>query len=143
MALRDKLAERSYPMLEPGEQIHHVFMAQTGPNPWLGALTNLMWFWVKTYVIVVTDRAIVVLRASTWVPSKPKAFYKRLPRVTVLGPVDGLWGKMSIEGERFYVHKRFHKDVTAADQQIAHLGAVQQQAWHPQQQPQQPGQQFG
>ena len=39
MALRDKLVERVQPFLEPGEQVQAVFLAQTGPNPFLGGLS--------------------------------------------------------------------------------------------------------
>lgn len=117
MAIRDKLVERSQPHLEPGEQIQQVFLAQTGPNPMLGALTYLIAFWVKYYVVVVTDRGIVFLRSGVLTPSKPKSLYKRVARQTTLGPLSGLWGKMMVDGERFWVHKRFHKDVAAADGQ--------------------------
>lgn len=135
MALRDKLAERSYAFLEPGEQVHHVLQAQTGPNPLLGGLTWLVWFWVKTYVVVVTDRAVVLLPSSMWTPAKPRGVYKRLPRQTLLGPVSGLWAQTTLDGERFWINKRFHKDVLAADTQLGQLGAGQPQQW-----PQQPGQ---
>lgn len=144
MALRDKLAANSYPYLEPGEQIHHIFSAQTGPNPMFSALTWLISFWIKVYIVVVTDRAIVLLSASMWRPTKPRGIYKRVTRHIVLGPVSGLWGKMNIEGERFWVHKRFHKDVLAADMQLGQLGAGQpQQQWQHPQSPQQPGAQLG
>ena len=35
MALRDKLASRTQPFLEPGEQVTQIFAAQSGPNPWM------------------------------------------------------------------------------------------------------------
>jgi hypothetical protein len=116
MALREKLQERTAPFLEAGEQGRQVFMAQSGPSP----LFALVSYWIVLvaghYVIaVVTDRAIVVLTASKLRPSVPKSVLLRLPRATPLGPVSGLWGKIELGGERYWVHKRFHKDIEAAD----------------------------
>lgn len=116
MALRDKLAERSAPYLEPGETVQHVFMGQTGPNPMWALLT----YWImlikgKYFIFTVTDRAILVIRASKWVPSKPKELEARLPRATRIGPVSGMWGETHALGQRVWINKRFHKDVEAAD----------------------------
>ncbi len=125
MALRDKLAERAQPYLEPGEQVRHVFMGQTGPSPWFAALSYLIVVLAgKYFIFVVTDRAIVVLRASKLVPSKPKALEVRLPRATQLGPVSGIWGATQALGQRVWVHKRFHKDLLAADTELAQLGGT-------------------
>jgi len=120
MALRDKLAARVQPYLEPGEQVRHVFMGQTGPSPWFALLT----YWImlisgKYFIFAVTDRAILVVRASKWMPSKPKALEARLPRATMIGPVKGLWGESHALGQRVWIHKRFHNDVLAADQELA------------------------
>ena len=114
MALRDKLRERAAPYLEPGEQIQQIFLSQSGPNPNWMFLTYLVFFWVHYHVFVVTDRNIVILESSFWAPTKPKALEKRLPRNASLGQPSGLWGNFEIEGTKYYVHKRFHKDVTAA-----------------------------
>lgn len=123
MALRDKLVERAQPHLEPGEQVQAVFLAQTGPSPWFAALSWLIvLFGAKYYVVVVTDRAILALRAGAFVPSKPKSLETRLPRATRIGPLSGLWGKSTLLGPKTHIHKRFHKDVDAAD---AHLPTQQ------------------
>jgi hypothetical protein len=115
MALRDKLRERSQPFLEPGEEIRHVFLAQAGPSPWLFALSLLFAFWMKYRIVVVTDRGVLLLSASPWVPTKPKELVARLPRSTTFGELSGVWAKIQLQGEKYYVHKRFHKDVQAAD----------------------------
>lgn len=116
MALRDKLRERVQPHLEPGEQVHAVFMAQTGPSPYFSFLSALIvLFGAKYYVVAATDRNYVVCRASAWVPSKIKAFEQRLPRNVQVGPLSGLWGSSTLLGRTTHVHKRFHKDVEAAD----------------------------
>ena len=125
MALRDKLAERVTPYLEPGEQVRHVFMGQTGPSPWLGILSWwIVLFAGKYYVFVATDRAILVLRASKFITSKPKEIEARLPRATQLGPMSGLWAETHALGQRVWVHKRFHKDVLAADQELQAMGGA-------------------
>jgi hypothetical protein len=115
MALRDKLAERVQPMLEPGEQIQQVFMAQGGPSPYWMFLTYwVVIFGAKYRIVAVTDRAIVVFKGSSMVPSKPKGLLGRGPR-HIIGPATGLWGKCTVGPEQLWVHKRFHKDVLAAD----------------------------
>jgi hypothetical protein len=113
MALRDKLRERAQPFLEPGEQIQAVFLGQTGPTPWLaGAFGAIIYMFIAKYrVIVVTDRGILLLKAGAWTPSKPKELVKRAPRQG-LGPFDAkVWGKVMIDGERHWVHRRFKEDV--------------------------------
>lgn len=129
MALRDKLAERAKPYLEPGEEVRHVFMGQTGPSPWFAALS----YWIvliagKYFIFVVTDRAILVLRASKLIPSKPKDVEARLPRNTQLGPVKGIWGETHALGQRVWVNKRFHKDLMAADAELGQMGGAAPQA---------------
>lgn len=123
MALRDKLAERTQPYLEPGEQVRHVFMGQTGPSPWFAALSWLIILFAGEYFIfAVTDRAILVMKAGKFLPSKPKSLAARLPRQTQLGPVKGLWGQTEALGKRVWVHKRFHKDIQAADAELTAPG---------------------
>jgi hypothetical protein len=111
--LREKLASRCQPYLPPGSVVRHVFLTQTGPNPfWL-----MVTFWIvpltKYWMVCVTDDAIYVLRSS--VGAKPKELAGTLPRDHQLGPVSGVWAKIELLGARHWVHKRFHKVVQAAD----------------------------
>jgi len=124
MALRDKLRRRAQPMLEPGEEIQSVFLVQAGPNPNLLLLTYLISFFSTYKVVAVTDQAVVVMGASMWRPTFPKGVAERLPRQTQIGPTSGaLWSKTGLPGEKTtWVHRRFYKDVQAAD---AALGAGQ------------------
>jgi hypothetical protein len=125
MALRDKLVERVQPHLEPGEQVQAVFLAQTGPSPWMSALSWLIvLFGAKYYIVAATDRAYVVLKAGAFVPSKPKGFDRRLDRRIRVGPLSGLWGKSTLLADKTYIHKRFHKDVDQADQWLDHMHQV-------------------
>ncbi len=116
MALRDKLKERVQPFLEPGEQVQQVFLAQSGPNPNLVFLSYLVMFFSSYSVIAVTDRAVLVCKASLWGQAKPKSVTERLPRQTHIGPVEGgLWSRTNLPGGKTWVHRRFYHDVQAAD----------------------------
>lgn len=120
MALRDKLRERVQPLLEPGEEIQQVFLAQSGPNPNLVFVTYLVTWFSKFWVVAVTDRAVVVCRASLFGPARPKAVAERLPRETKIGPVGGaLWARTNLPGGKTWVHRRFFHDVQAADAAVA------------------------
>ena len=116
-ALREKLRARVQPLLDPGEQIEQVFLAQSGPNPNLVFLTYLAVFFNRYRVVAVTDRSIVVLGASLWRPASPKGIGARLPRQLQLGPMSGaLWSRTNLPGDKpTWVHRRFYRDVEAAD----------------------------
>jgi len=118
MALRDKLAQRAAPYLEPGEQIQAVFLAQSGPSPYWILLTAFIVIFSAGYrTVVVTDRAIVLLRNGRLVGTRAKAVHLRGPRNVWLGTPTGLWGQIRLD-TRYWVHKRFHKDVAYANQML-------------------------
>lgn len=143
MALRDKLVRRSVPYLEPGEQVQAVFLAQSGPSPyWMFLTLLILLFAVRYAVVVVTDRGIVVLRAGLFSPSFPKRVVARLPRATWLGEPHGLWGKIQLD-RRYYVHKRFHKDVVAANQMLTAMYPAGPPPMAPPPPPYGPPQQYG
>lgn len=121
MAYREKLAARAQPFLEPGEQIRWVFPAMGGISPWMMGLmgAGLYYIFAKPRIVVVTDRGIVLLKASK-LSNRPKAFEARGPQVQ-LGPVKGLWAPIHL-GDKMYVHRRFHSDVNAADAFLQHGG---------------------
>jgi len=118
MALRDKLAERARPYLEPGETIQSVFIAQSGPSPYLMFLSALIVIFTASYAtVVVTDRAIVVLRNGRF-NGKPTGLHQRGPRNVRLGQPSGIWQKITLD-KPYWVHRRFHKDLAAADDALA------------------------
>jgi hypothetical protein len=121
-SLREKLAEGARPFLQQGEQVRHVFMAQRGPSPYWSLLTYLVLFSVKRRIIVVTDQSIIVLAAGFMSPAKPTPGVPLavLPRQTPFGPLSGLWSATNLNGEKLWVHKRFHKDAAAADAEIGY-----------------------
>lgn len=112
-----KISKNIQPHLEPGETLQGAFLAQGGVSPYLGLMTGYLIFLVrgKYVVVAVTDRRLAVFKASSLATAKPKTLLGSFPRGTRLGPVSGLWGKIELGGTRYYVHRRFHKHVEAAD----------------------------
>jgi hypothetical protein len=117
IALRKKILENSQQFLTPGEEVQAVIAGQT-LSGWLGGLSALVYFWNNFRVVLVTDQRILVLDCGKLRLGKPKSVVRELPRATRIGTPSGLWWKCTTLGEKLYVHKRFHKDVVAADAAI-------------------------
>ena len=115
MAIRDKLEQNVQPHLEPGETVQAAFPATGGLSPWFLVLTYLFFFLMKYVIVVATDRRILLLKASILGTTKPKEVLGTFPRETKLGPVSGIYAKINLGGTTYYVHRRFHGDVKAAD----------------------------
>ena len=115
MAIRDKIRDNAAPYLQPGETIQSVFAGQTVSPYW-----SLLSYWIiilrDSYrVVVVTDRRILVCKTGRFSLTPIKEVLRELPRTTPIGPAHGFWYRCDTLGERLYVHKRFHKDIAAAD----------------------------
>lgn len=115
MAIRDKMTANAAPFLDPGEKVQAVFGAQT-----TSAYFVLISVWIIIFanayrVVVVTDKRILVCRSGRFSTTPVKEVLRELPRGTRIGPASGLWWRCETLGEKLYVHKRFHKDVEAAD----------------------------
>jgi len=118
MGIRERLAGSAAPLLEPNEQVRHVFLAQEGASPYLVFLSVWSTFFFKYRVVCVTDRAIVVM-ACTRTRRTPTEVLMRLPRQTLIGPLESkLWAKTMVTGRVMYIHRGFHKDVAAADAEV-------------------------
>ncbi len=116
MKIRDKIVNNAQSFLDPGEQVQAAFAGQTFSQYW-AILSWLILLFKNGYrSVIVTDRRILVMNTGRWSMTKAKSVLRELPRDTVIGPASGLWWKSETLGERLYVHKRFHKDVTLADQ---------------------------
>lgn len=115
VAIREKIKENVQPLLEPGEQIQAVIPTQT-KSGWLGAI-GFIWliFFNRFRPIVVTDRRIAITDSGRWSQGKPTTIVNSYARTTQIGPPSGLWWKCLSLGQPLYIHKRFHKDVEAAD----------------------------
>lgn len=115
VALRDKLSKNAAPHLRPDEKIQAVFCGQT-VNPYWIVLSFLIIVLANCYrVVVVTDQRILVCRSGRLTLSPVKEVLHELPRGTRIGAPKGLWWSTDSLGDKLYVHKRFHKDVAAAD----------------------------
>jgi hypothetical protein len=116
VALRDSMAASAAPFLQPGEPIQAVFGAQTA-SQYLAALTGIFVFlnFNRYRVVVVTPARIVVLDAGKVSMKKARSVVTELPRSTKLGPGTGVWHKIPAGSETLRVHRRFFKDLAAAD----------------------------
>jgi hypothetical protein len=117
MGIRTKIAKNVQPHLEPGETLQAGFPAQGGVNPWWVILTGyIIFMWLSKYMIIaVTDRRILLFKASALSTGKPKELVGTFPRETRFGATSGVFGKIELGGTRYYVHKRFRKDLETAD----------------------------
>jgi hypothetical protein len=116
MALRDTMRSTAAEFLRPGEPIQAVIGAQTA-SQWLAALTGVFVFLgLNRYrIIAVTPTRIVVLDAGRTSMKKARGVVTELPRSTRLGPGTGMWHRIPAGNETLRVHRRFFKDLDAAD----------------------------
>ena len=121
---RKDLVERSAPFLPAGSEIRQAFLCQTAPHQTaphfsffvVSYLTGLAMFWIKYRCVAVARDAIYVLESSKLSGgARPRSLVGTLPRHTRLGPVSGRWDLVNLLGERHWVDKRFHHQISAAD----------------------------
>lgn len=86
-----RFAARCQHLMEPGEQIRQAFVG----------FFNRTSF-ERPRLVVVTDRRIVVLEVTTFMPIRPRKIVWILPRATRLGPLDR-GGFISIEGRSMWI----------------------------------------
>jgi hypothetical protein len=115
VAIRDKLRDNAAHLLQPGETIQSIFCAQT-TSQYLALISYWIILFANAYrVVVVTDRRILICSSGRLRMTPVKQILRELPRNIRIGPPSGLWWRCESLGERLYIHKRFHKDVNAAD----------------------------
>jgi hypothetical protein len=119
MALRDSMRESAAQYLRPGEPIQAVIGAQTA-SQWLAALTGFFVFLgLNRYrILAVTPTRIVVLDAGKTSMKTARGLVTELPRSTRLGPGTGMWHQVPAGSETLRVHRRFFKDLDAADSAV-------------------------
>jgi hypothetical protein len=102
--------------LRPGENVQAVVGAQTA-SQWLAALTGVFVFLgLNRYrILAVTPNRILVLDAGKVSMKKARGVVMELPRSTRLGPGAGLWHRIPAGSETLRVHRRFFRDIDAAD----------------------------
>lgn len=120
MALRDSMRASATPFLRPGEPVQAVIGAQTA-SQWLAALTGVFFFlsFNRYRILAVTPSRILVLDAGKTGMKKAHGAVMQLPRSTRLGPGTGLWHQIPAGGETLRVHRRFFRDIDAADAALA------------------------
>jgi cytosine/adenosine deaminase-related metal-dependent hydrolase len=120
MALRDDMRASAAPYLHPGEPVQAVIGAQTA-SQWMAALGGVFVFLgLNRYrILVVTPARILVLDAGKVSQKKARGVVGELPRATRLGPPSGLWHVVPAGDEKLRVHRRFFKDIEAADTAVA------------------------
>jgi hypothetical protein len=119
MAIRDKLQANAAHVLQPGETVQAVFTAQTASPYWA-----LLSYWIVMFknayrVVIVTDQRILVCKSGRFSTTPVNEVVGEFPRATKIGPASGVWYKCDALGDRLYIHKRFHKDVAAADAAVS------------------------
>jgi hypothetical protein len=116
MALRDKQLESAAPYLAPGEPVQAVFGAQTA-SQWVAGFAGVFVFLGLNHyrILVATPARILVLDAGKSSMKKVRGVVTELPRSTRLGPATGLWHRIPAGQENLRVHRRFFKEIQAAD----------------------------
>ena len=122
MALRDSMRESAAQYVQPGEPIQAVIGAQTA-SQWLAALTGIFVFLgLNRYrILAVTPSRIVVLDAGKSSMKTARGVVTELPRSTRLGPGTGVWHRVQVGRENLRIHRRFFKDIQAADNALAQV----------------------
>lgn len=92
MALRDRLAAKAAPFLQPGDVVQQAFRARM-----LLPGTNLA---KSTYVVIGTQDAVLILKTSIWSTTKPKELVARVPKTAPISVErKGRWSRLRI-GDR-------------------------------------------
>lgn len=110
------MAANVRPHLDPGEELQVVFGAQT-VSPYSMSLLFIYFVFKNKYrVVAVTNRRILVCDSGRMKATAAKEVVQELPRTTEIGPARGLWYRCDSLGPTLHVHKRYHRDITTADE---------------------------
>jgi hypothetical protein len=116
VAVRDAMLKSSAQYLEPGETVEAVFGAQTLSQYMFLLTGGLIFLMINRYrICVVTQQRILILDSGKMGVSKARGIVDELPRSTQLGPASGMWHVIPTNSEVLHVHRRFFKDLNAAD----------------------------
>jgi hypothetical protein len=119
MKVRDELRSSAFHLLRPGEQMQVVSrLRQMTPyaGPFIGAGLTLSSNCSR--VVVVTDRRILLCHTARIRTTQVNEVGLDLPRNTIIRPAHGIWYQTDGLAESIYIHRRYHKDVAAADSAI-------------------------
>jgi hypothetical protein len=122
IASPEQLASRVQLYVQPGERVRQVFLAQGGPSPYAWVVMWLLGPFVPLRIVVVTDRRILLLRASRLSPARPKALHPvvdRLPLETWRTPlVRGTWCRIVLASHGLWVQRQFYPQILAVDKDL-------------------------
>ncbi len=119
MALRDSMVESAQQYLQPGEPVQAVFGAQTASQYVAGLAGIFVFLGLNHYrIFVVTPSRILVLDAGKTSMKTARGVVTQLPLSTRLGPGTGVWHVIPVGAEKLRVHRRFFKDIQAADNAV-------------------------
>lgn len=114
--IHDSMRAAAAGFLRPGETIDAVFGAMTGNVLKASVLHEVGIGGTRYRIFVVTSSRILVLGAADLTWTKAKGVVAELTRSTRLGPPRGLlWHVIPAGNEKLRVHRRFFKDIRAAD----------------------------
>lgn len=96
-------------------------------RPWASVFSTvaplasiLIFLFFRLHVVVVTDRAIVVLDNPKW-PHRPLRLRLRHPRDFYFGQLSGLSGSFVLDNTKYRVGRKFYKDVATADAALTQM----------------------
>jgi hypothetical protein len=114
-SLREKIRRNAARLLNPGEEIQAVIPAQLnrGGQHDLGG---------GKLVLIATDRRILLCTSGPFRITPVRKLLGELPRATTIGPAHGIWYRCDTLGMPAWIHRRFFKDISAAD--AARTGAA-------------------
>ncbi len=115
MAYRDTIRRNAAPLLAPGEEIQAVIPAQTLSGYWALLSGWILLLSGGLRVIVATDRRILVCRSGRMRRTVVGEVLSEHPRATRIGPAHGLWYRTEALGQRLYIGRNNHRDVSEAD----------------------------
>jgi hypothetical protein len=120
MALRDSMRDSAAEYLRPGETVQAVLGAQTASQLLAAVSGFFMFLHLNRYrIVAVTSQRVLILDAGRASMKTACGVVAELPRSTRLGPASGLWHVIPAAGENLRVHRRFFKDIEAADTERA------------------------
>ncbi|MGW4058757.1 hypothetical protein ACWEGE_10770 [Amycolatopsis sp. NPDC004747] len=114
MPLSSKVRDRCRMYLGTDERIQYLI-------PTMSYYVNRMRARVG-FLIMVTDRHVTLLACSRWTLNRPKQIWERLPRNTVLGPLDihpSLGPILSVAGLDLEVDEEYIAAIRAANLEIS------------------------
>lgn len=114
MPLSSKVRDRCRRYLGTGERIQYLI-------PGMSLVVNAMRIQVE-YLVMVTDRHVTLLACSRWRRHRPKQIWERLPRDTVLGPLEihpSLGPVLTVGGLELEIDEEYVSAVRAANLEIS------------------------